>query len=754
MEFIRRHFRLVSYIATFLVIGITVLSIFEIKKTRFDYEFESFFPVNDPDIDVYHDFRKDFGYDNEFVLLALENKKGIFREDFLDRVQTLADSLRTLPDVTNVQCPTDMTYISSVGPTPYIHLGEPDRFKTDSARIYHSEELVGSFFAKDGGAVSLYIKTTDGISKKKSDALVERMNKLLADGKFDKVHFASKLNGQKIYLDRLQKEFVIFFVASFLLIVLFLFVSFRSAWGVWVPILVVIISIIWTLALMTACGKPLDIMTVLLPTMMFVVGMSDVVHIVTKYLEELREAKGDISRFDALMKTIKDVGFATFITLITTAMGFITLLNSHIMPIRDFGLFTSIGVFISFILAFTIMPIVLNVIRVPSLKLERKSSYFWNKNLRALLSWIFRRRKAITIGTIALTIISFFFITKIKLNNYLIEGLTKHDQLREDFNYFENSFSGVRPFELVVTPSDSASSLLGTKELHAMDTLEKWLRQNYFVGFILSPATIVKEAYKSMNDGNPSYYVLPDDSTINDIVADTAAFIRRPEVKILLKRDLDKGRITGKMRDVGSLVIRGKNVELDSFMKQPFMKSIHVQRTGAAVMLDKNNEYLVSNMLQGLFFSILAVGLIIGVIHRSFKLAFIAIIPNLLPIIFIGGLMGYLGIDLKSSTSIIFSIAFGIATDDTVHFLGRLKLEMKKGKSVLYSLKRTYLSTGKAVVVTSLILSAGFFTLIFSEFESTFYFGVLVSITLMIAVMTDLLLFPLLVAWLVKKKKI
>ncbi|MBI3510198.1 MAG: MMPL family transporter [Bacteroidetes bacterium] len=753
MEFIRKHFRLVSWIAMVLVTGITVLSIYELRKTRFDYEFESFFPVDDPDIDVYHDFRKTFGYDNEFVLLALENKKGIFNEDFLERVQTLTDSLRNCKDITSVQSPSDMEYLSgSTGKEPYIHLGEPEKFKTDSENIYKCEELIGSFFATNGKAISIYISTTNGISKEHSDVLLAKMNKLIAAGYFDTVHFASKLNGQKVYLDRLKREFVVFFCASFFLVVLFLFISFRSFWGIWVPILIVIISIIWTLALMTACGKPLDIMTVLLPTMMFVVGMSDVVHIVTKYLEELREVKG-ISRFDALIKTIKDVGFATFITLITTGLGFLTLLNSHIVPIRDFGLFTSIGVFISFILAFTIMPVVLNVIRHPNLRLEQKSSHFWRKNLHRLLAWIFRKRKMIVIGTVLLTLASVFGVTRIELNNYLIEGLTRHDVLRQDFIYFENNFSGVRPFELVVNPSDPKGNLFGSKELHAIDSLEKWLKKNYYVGFILSPATIIKEANKSFNQGNPLYFKLPDDSVLAGFVADTAKFLRRKEVKLFVTRDLKKGRISGKMHDVGSKIIRAKDAQLNAFMQTPEMNCIQIKHTGAAVMLDKNNVYLVTNMLQGLFFSVFVVGLIIGVIHRSWKMGLIAIIPNFLPIVFIGGLMGFLGIDLKSSTSIIFSIAFGIATDDTVHFLGRLKLERSKGRTVFYALKRTYLSTGKAVVVTSLILSAGFMTLIFSAFESTFFFGTLVSITLLIAVLTDLLLFPLLVVWLVRDKK-
>lgn len=767
MNFLRKHFRIISIISLTVVALVTALSVWELRKIRFDYDFESFFPVNDPDLDTYLQFRKTFEYDNEYVLLALEKKSGIFDQQFLADVQQLTDSLRVIPDITSVQSPTDMSYFTTSGSYPYIHISEPERYASDSVRIYQSKELVGSFFAPGGKSVSLFIKTTEGISKEKSDRVLARLNAEIARYKFDAVHLASKLNGQKVYLDRLQHEFIIFFIASFLLIVIFLYVSFRTFWGVWVPILIVILAIIWTLALMTATGKSLDIMTVLLPTMMFVVGMSDVVHIVTKYLEELR--KGATNRFDTLLKTIKEVSFVTFITQVTTALGFLTLMNSHIAPIRDFGLYTSLGILIAFVLAFTIMPVVLNLIPRPDVGREAKTSFFWQRRLTRFLSWILRNGKKIGVATVALALLSGWGISRIHINNYLIEGLTRHDQLREDFIFFENNFSGVRPFEIIVTPSDSNSSVLGTKELRAIDKLENYLEKNYGVGFIISPATLVKAGNKTLNDGDNKYFRLPEnDSALQEIAAEIAHQSVRKEIKLLIRVDEKKdsttgklisrtigkeGRITGKMHDIGSEKIRAQNKALYAFMaNDPAMKAIHIQLTGASVMLDKNNEYLVNNMLLGLLLSVIVVGVMMALIHRSWRMTVIAIIPNLIPILFMGGIMGFFGIDLKSSTSIIFCIAFGIATDDTIHFLGRLRLEMKNSKSVAFAIRRTFLSTGKAVIVTSLILSAGFMTLVGSGFESTYYFGLLVSITLVIAVLADLLLFPLLVSWFIRNE--
>jgi predicted RND superfamily exporter protein len=361
----------------------------------------------------------------------------------------------------------------------------------------------------------------------------------------------------------------------------------------------------------------------------------------------------------------------------------------------------------------------------------------------------------VIVGTVIIVALSIFGITRIELNNYLIEGLTTRDQLRQDFNYFENNFSGVRPFEMAITPADTAASLFDVPQLRAMDQLENYLTTQFGVGFVTSPVAVVKAANKAYNNGNPVYYKLPDtDEELIELTEALEPFRKRKEMKLIVTRDGKIGRFTGKMNDIGSQAFRAREEKFNQFISStPVMKNINVHMTGGAVMLDKNNQYLVDNTLQGLLVSVLVVALIIAVIHRNWRMIIIAIIPNMLPIVLIGGLMGFAGIELKSSTSIIFSIAFGIATDDTIHFLARLKLELAQGKSVFYAVKRTFLSTGKAVIVTSLILIAGFLTLIASGFESTFYFGLLVSITLLVAVLTDLLLFPVLVIWLLGKDR-
>ncbi|MFM7729738.1 MAG: MMPL family transporter [Flavobacteriales bacterium] len=206
------------------------------------------------------------------------------------------------------------------------------------------------------------------------------------------------------------------------------------------------------------------------------------------------------------------------------------------------------------------------------------------------------------------------------------------------------------------------------------------------------------------------------------------------------------------MGDVGRVYYENKNDSLDAFIRSHLHSGIQCQVTGTAHLIDLNNRYLVENMVWDLLLSVIVIGLIMGLVYRSPKMIILTIIPNLIPLIIVGGIMGFVGIPVKVSTSIIFNIAFGIAVDDTIHFLARVRTLIREGLPTTYAVKRTFLTTGKAMVVTTLILSAGFLTLILSDFMGTFYIGFLISLTLFIALIAELLISPLVVLYFYRPK--
>ena len=205
---------------------------------------------------------------------------------------------------------------------------------------------------------------------------------------------------------------------------------------------------------------------------------------------------------------------------------------------------------------------------------------------------------------------------------------------------------------------------------------------------------------------------------------------------------------------MGSLACTEHNKNISNFINKNInTKLLTFQITGAAHLIDRNNEYMVNNMTQGFIFSIIVIGCLTFFLHRSWRMVLVFILPNVIPLVIIGGIMGFMGIELKAATSLVFSIAFGIATDDTIHFISRLKIELAYGKSLMYAFKRTYFETGKPIILTTFIIMGGFMSLMISSFQSTFYFGFLICITVLIAVLADIFLLPVLLFLIYKNKK-
>jgi predicted RND superfamily exporter protein len=721
---------------------------------EFDYDFENFFPQNDPDLDYFLEYRETFENDNDYVLISVGNKKGIFNTNFLDKANRFAEELATLSHAKEVISPTNIKtpIISSFGAieVPLLHINDPIKLKTDSLRILKSKEYSNTLFSSDLTSICIVVNHTQIITKKASDELLTDIENLILKYKFKELHYAGKIRGQKTYLTKMKFELMLFLTISVILIILFLFISFRSAYGVIVPLITVFISIIGVLGIMQVFGKSLDVMSTLLPTILFVVGMSDAIHILNRYIEELRSGK---EKKEAIKTTFKEVGLATFFTSITTSVGFITLVSVPIKPMQDFGIYSAIGVLLAFTIAITFLPATLSLLKKPTIITKQTKQLFWNKVLSKSFIYVIRNQGKIAIGYFIVMIISVIGILQLQVDYKLLEDLSEDNPLQQDFRFFENSYSGIRPFEMAISTKDS-SSIFTFEVMQQMDKVEKYLYKNYEAGFILSPVSIIKSLNKATHGGSSSFFKIPSNKKKHQkLLNKLKRFNVENKVSNLVNKDKSIARFTGKMDDVGSKSVKEKNIQFEQFFQSEIDTNlIEYKLTGTALLVDKNNEFLATNMIIGLAIAFILIALLIGVIFKSIKMALLSIIPNVVPLAFIGGLMGFVGTNINMSTSIIFTIAFGIAVDDTIHFLSKYKIESDKGKSLIYSLKRTYLSTGKAIVITTLILCGGFISLIFSDFKSTFLIGTYVGLILFAAVITDLLLLPVLLLNLKKKK--
>ena len=743
--------RRLAHLALLVLALLTALAGFYATRLRFNYNFNDFYPAGDPDLDYYQGYTRRFGNDNDYLLLGVEAPPGntVFDPAFLARVDTLSRLARRLPHVLSVSSLTTLTnpVVEGFGVynLPYLHPGEPTRRATDSTLIFQTPGLVGNLLSRDARAVALVLQLSPDLEKPPGDSLLAGLRAGLAQAGLPagRAHLAGRVVAQSVFVDRLKMELVVFISLAVVLVTGLLWLTFRTWWGVVLPLVVVLGAVLWGLGVMGAAGVSIDLMTALLPLMLFVVGMSDTIHIISRYVSELGYGAG---KKQALRTTLRESGFGSGLSALTTSIGFFTLMTSTIRPIHNFGLFTGVAVLLAFVLSFTLLPAMLVLLGQPALREPRRHGHDWDGVLGRLFSRVLRQRRGIYVASVLILVASLALASRVRINSSLLDDLSKRDPVRQDFAFFDTHFAGVRPFELELKPV-GGRNLYDAAVLHQTERIERYLTGTYGLQFQVSPATLLRATRKALHGGELAAYRLPTDSAeLRTLVARLRPLRKRPEFRALALPDGSAGRLTGRMADVGSIRADALNAALRGFLRTSIDSTVlRTRLTGSSNLIDKNNENLTLNMIQGMAIDVLMVTLIVLALFRSLRMTVVVLIPNLLPILVVAGVMGLAGVHMKVSTSIIFTIAFGIAVDDTIHFMSKLKLSLGHEPNLFKAVRRTYLLAGRAVVVTSLILVGGFCTLLFSSFDGTFYVGLLIGLTLLFGVVAELTLLPLLI---------
>jgi predicted RND superfamily exporter protein len=289
--------------------------------------------------------------------------------------------------------------------------------------------------------------------------------------------------------------------------------------------------------------------------------------------------------------------------------------------------------------------------------------------------------------------------------------------------------------------------------LNEMNRIDSFLVSDYGLDQTFSLVSVLKIANRSDHGGQTKYYKLPSEKESKKFFEKITKYDKSGQISLLCDSTLKYGRMRSTLGDVGKYDVDDRNVLLYTFIENEVNTDlVEIHLTGTGHLLDKNMSSLSSSLTKGLLIALLLVSLLMGLLYKSFRIVVIALVPNILPLLMLAAVLGFTGIDLKVSTAIIFTISFGIAVDDTIHFMSKFKLELNKGQSFFYALKRTYLSTGRAIVLTTLILCSGFLLLIMSDFLGTFYVGLLLSLTLLFALLADLFVLPVLLLLFFKKK--
>ncbi|MFM2269020.1 MAG: hypothetical protein RL757_2461 [Bacteroidota bacterium] len=777
----------------FYIFGIlSVVAVFFVARLRFSFDFEQFFPKGDDDLTFFQDFIKDFETDDNFLLVAIPNVKnsiikaqrggllglidkfgsdknaapeldkngvilggGVFDTAFLQKFDQFVNKAQFLPFVKQAQ---SLTTLSLPVKTPFgvvafpvLHTDDPEQLANDQEKVLNDERFVRNLISKDGSTLVCFLKTRDKLNLQESELLMDSLHALVKPFQFENYHVLGRANFQKELVWMEKREVAVSTIVAAILVGFIMTILFRRWKTVAIALGSIGLSMLLFFGLLSALGRELSAVAALYPVLMVIIGTADVIHMLSKYLDELRRGH---SKAYAIQQTIEDIGLATLMTAVTTAIGFATLVSSRIGPIQDFGLNAALGVMVAYSTVLFFSTALLSYFDINDLVKERPEGTIWDK----LMAWIYQVTKVHSrkIGFIALVILGvcLYGTSKIKTNYRIESNMPVGEKVTEDFFVFEKLFSGFRPLEYAVFAQQNHRAN-DFDVLTQMDKFEKYIKDSVpSIRSVTSITMLYKSLNQMFNNNSPSALVMTQNrdsfALFNTFVSQLPA--AAVSANVLMSKDSTKARIATRILDLGADTVMAIGDRIDRWAVQNLDSSVvKLKRTGTGYIIDKNATYVRDDLVEGLFWEVGLIALLMGLMLKNVRMVVIFLIPNLFPLLFAAALLGFLGVDLDAGISMVFTVVFGIAIDDTIHFLSSFGINKNKGMTVDEALRVTLLETGKPVCLTTIILFFGFLVMLFSIHPPSVTIGKLIAVTLITALMSDLFINPILIRWWIKK---
>ena len=524
---------------------------------------------------------------------------------------------------------------------------------------------------------------------------------------------------------------------------LIFFLFFRSFRATFISLIVVCVGVMWTFGIIGFLNYEITVLTALIPPLIIVIGIPNCIFLINKYQHEVKLHGNKVK---SLQRVITKVGNATLMTNVTTASGFATFILTESKLLKEFGIVASLSILAIFILCLLVIPIIYTFLPYPK---DRHLEHLNKKWIGGFVNWtvtMVREQKiAIYATSVALIIVSIIGIYQIKISGSLIEDMPKEKTFFKDIRFFEEEFDGIMPLEIMIN-TKRKKGVMKLSTLKKMEELENFIDDIPELSRPISVVSLVKYSKQAYYNGNPKYYQLPT-SQENSFILSYAK--NSSSDANLLEDFVDStgqyARITTFMKDISTDKMERIEEDILAKIDKIFQPSdrYKVSLTGKALVFQKGTKYLVKNLAISLSLAILLISLFMAYMFRSFKMIIVSLIPNVLPLLITAGLMGYLGVPIKPSTILVFSIAFGISVDDTIHFLAKYRQELQENNwKIRVSVYGALRETGVSMFYTSIVLFFGFIVFTTSSFGGTVALGGLVSATLLFAMLSNLLLLP------------
>jgi len=540
-----------------------------------------------------------------------------------------------------------------------------------------------------------------------------------------------------------KSEMGLFLLLGFGITGFIFFLFFRSFRATAITLIVVIVGVVWSFGFIGLFHYEISILTALIPPLIIVIGVPNAIFLIHKYQQEVYKHGNKVK---SLQRVITKVGNATLMTNVTTSAGFATFIFTKSQILKEFGVVASISILGIFVLSICLIPIIYSFLPKPKAKHLKHLEKKWADNIVNVMTQIVRnQKKYVYLMTFILVVVAILGADKIKVSGSLIEDMSKKSQFYKDIVFFEKEFGGILPLEILIDTKKEN----GVMKLNTLKRIEKLENEILKIPELSKPISInnlVKYSKQAFYNGNPDFYTLPTSQEKNFILS--YAKNSKGNNNNALDNMVDKtgryARVTTFMKDIGTERMEEIQNRLQIIIDEHFpSKRYSVSMTGKALVFVKGTNYLINNLTISLGLAILLISLFIGTLFKNYKMVLVSLVPNLFPLLLTAGIMGYFGIPLKPSTILVFSVAFGISVDDTIHFLAKYRQELLNSNyNIRESVYKALKETGISMFYTSIVLFFGFLVFIISSFGGTKALGGLVSITLLFAMVSNLIVLP------------
>lgn len=763
--------RIAKFILHYRFILLTLLTISTIimgyigKDAVLSYDFDQIMPKSHPDKKQFTDFKEQFGEDGNMLLVGMQTDK-LFTLDFFKDWNSLGDDLKTVDGVTEILSATHAFNLKKDTTNKKFIVEQIVHEEiTTQAQVDSLKKVVTSlpFYHK-----MLYDEETKiavmGVTIRKgvldSEYRSEVMNNILAktnqfgekhaiDLKYSGLPYARVLRTTKV-ADEIKLNLLMAIVVAALI----LLILFRSFKAMLFPMLVVIVGIVWTTGFIVLLGYKVTILTGLIPPLVVVISVPDCVYFINHYHNELRQhGKQQV----ALKRSIEKIGYVVFFANLTTAIGFSVFAIMESEMLHQFGIVAGLTIAVLMAAAIIIVPALLSFSETPSARhLSHLNAKGRNKVLDKLTKWVDEHPKYIQFGTTAIVIGALLGVLQLQARGNIFDDMPKDSKQYSDLIFFENHFNGVLPLEILID-TGKKKGITKSRVLRDLDKVQDIFAKDTLFSEPVSIVEGMKFISQAYYNGDSSFYKLPGSRSKNFILK-YVANMKGDGTNNVLNAFADStqqvARMSVRVKDIGShkfpVVLDTVKARVGSVLDTSKYK---VTYTGSSVVGYAGYNFLVNGLLYSVLLAFLLIALVVAYIFRSVKMLLIALLPNMIPLLITAGIMGFTDIYLKPATVLIFSVAFGISVDFTIHFLAKYRLELDNYHGdVLEAIKVAVRETGLSMIYTAFILFFGFIIFVTSSFEGTFYLGILTSITIIIALGANLVLLPSILLSLGKRK--